>query len=205
MKRCLPELELLVPLLGPKLAERIASESGGWRSLSLYELESLGLSDEARQKVLALQALVRSTRPRLPVGKIGNVTDVARIYEGRIGGLEHEELLAVALDGQNRVLSEVPLASGGCGSLSVTPADVFRPLIRDGARAFVLVHNHPSGRPEPSADDVRMTRLVAQLAAVVGIELLDHVVVTTDDHRSIRELGIFESEGEMHEFSASKH
>ena len=86
-------------------------------------------------------------------------------------------MLAVALDGRNQVIAEIELSSGGLHGAAVTPADVFRPLIRCGASAFIVVHNHPSGDPTPSREDVAMTRALESVAALVGIQLLDHVIV----------------------------
>jgi DNA repair protein RadC len=86
-------------------------------------------------------------------------------------------MVAVALDGKLNLLAEIEIATGGHHGIAVTPADVFRPLIRSGASAFVLVHNHPSGDPTPSREDIAMTQAVVSVGVVVGIELLDHVIV----------------------------
>jgi DNA repair protein RadC len=69
------------------------------------------------------------------------------------------------------------VASGGIHGLHVAPRDVLRMALREAAAGFVLVHNHPSGDPAPSREDVTFTRMVAEAAAVVGVPMLDHVVV----------------------------
>jgi DNA repair protein RadC len=194
----LPELDLLVPLLGSTLAQIVASQPGGWRTLSLAELEAMGVSSSGTQKVLALQQLVCRGYPRLPANQLLGAEDVARCYEARLGGLETERLVVVALDGRCQLLGEFVVATGGCGSLSVTAADILRPLIRSGARATVLVHNHPSGDPTPSGDDVRMTRAAALAAHLVGLDLHDHIIVGArgGGWRSMRQLGLMEKEHE---------
>jgi len=103
-------------------------------------------------------------------------------------------VLALALDGRNHLLQELEVARGGIHSAALTPVDVFRPLIRAGARTFVLLHNHPSGDPAPSHEDVVMTRAVAHVGDIVGISLLDHVIVGArgGGWTSLFELGLIE-------------
>jgi DNA repair protein RadC len=127
--------------------------------------------------VLALQELVSRGYPEVPSGELVNAASVARAYGVRLAGLECEVVLGLALDGRNHLLQEIELARGGVHGAALTPVDVFRPLIRIGASAFILVHNHPSGDPTPSAEDVHMTRAVAAVGDVVGIGLLDHIVI----------------------------
>jgi DNA repair protein RadC len=74
--------------------------------------------------------------------------------------------------------------------MHVAPRDVLRVAVREAASAFVLAHNHPSGDPAPSEEDIAFTRAGAQAAAVVGTPLLDHVVVARRQSRSMLELGL---------------
>jgi DNA repair protein RadC len=180
-----PELELLVPVLGLTLAAIVASQPGGWRSLSLHELSGLGLSDEGVAKVIALQVLSRRSCPPLPTNRVLRPEDVAAVFVPRLGRLDTEHLVMIALDAKNHARGEFVVASGGCASLSVTPADVLRPALRAGAVSIIVVHNHPSGDATPSEDDLRMTLALADVAAVVGIQLVDHVVVARDGFRSL--------------------
>ena len=124
---------------------QIAGAPGGWRDLSRHELVALGLDRRAQNKGRALQELVRTGYPRLEPLQLANAASVARVYEARLGGLRTEIVLAVGVDGRNAFLREVELATGGRHGASLTPGDVMRPLIRAGASAFILLHNHPSG------------------------------------------------------------
>lgn len=171
-----PELPLLVAVLGRDVALRLAGQPGGWRTLSVQELTALGLENEVGT-VQALQELVRHGYPKLSKHRFTRSEHVAAVYTERLGGLDREVMVAVALDGKLSLLAEIEIASGGHHGIAVTPADVFRPLIRCGASAFVLVHNHPSGDPSPSREDITMTRAVVSVGEVVGIELVDHVIV----------------------------
>jgi DNA repair protein RadC len=104
--------------------------------------------------------------------------------------LTHEEVWLLCLDARNQVLTRRRIGVGGLHGCALTPKDVLRPAIRDGASAIVLVHNHPSGDPSPSTSDVQMTQVVASAARIVGLQLLDHVVVAAGGYASLYELGL---------------
>lgn len=172
-----PELVQLTTVLGREIALRMSTHPGGWRTLSIRELEALGLSDTNLNSVLALQDLVRRGYPELPRHRFARSEEVARVYEHRLGGFDREVMVAVALDGRMNVTAELELASGGHHGIAIAPPDIFRPLIRCGASAFVMVHNHPSGDPSPSREDISMTGALVSLADIVGVQLVDHVIV----------------------------
>lgn len=111
--------------------------------------------------------------------------DVATWASPRMGSLHHEELWLLALDGRGALRSERCVARGGLHGAAARPSDPVRTALRADASGFVLVHNHPSGDPTPSREDIVFTAHVAAAAAVVGVPLLDHVVVARDGHRCI--------------------
>jgi DNA repair protein RadC len=123
---------------------------------------------------------------------IGSFESVAAWARPRLAWLDHEEVWLLALDGRNGLKSAQRIAQGGLHGCALTPRDVLRPAVRDGASAFVLVHNHPSGDPAPSPEDVEMTRAVAIAADVVGVPLLDHVVIARGGAESLLDLGVLE-------------
>jgi DNA repair protein RadC len=172
-----PEVELMALLVGDAAARKVCSAPGGWRGLSQAELEQLRLRPRAKGVVLALQALVERPFLELPTGKLCDAAAVGAFYGERLGGLDHEVVIAVAIDGQNRVLGEFEVARGGRHGAAVTAADVLRPVIRATGSAFILVHNHPSGDPTPSADDIHMTKALRNAGLVLGVPLLDHIVI----------------------------
>ena len=110
----------------------------------------------------------------------------------RLAGLDHEEVWVLGLDGNNGLGSARRVAQGGMHGASLLPRDVLRPALRDGASAIVLVHNHPSGDPSPSPDDVEMTRALDRACRTVGISLLDHIIVPREGSESLLSLGVFE-------------
>lgn len=105
-------------------------------------------------------------------------------------GLDREHCLVVGLDTRNRVLGRALVSIGNVGHTFMTPREVFRDAIAMGATAILLAHNHPSGDPTPSTNDIAITADLAATGDVVNIPLLDHLVVgTPDDWTSMADLG----------------
>lgn len=115
--------------------------------------------------------------------------DVMRWAAPRLLPLNHEELWVLSLDARNGLRAADRVAQGGIAGCAVTPADALRPAVRNAAAAVVVVHNHPSGDPTPSHQDLLMTRQLAQACDVLGVALLDHVVVAKAGCTSIATLG----------------
>ena len=111
----------------------------------------------------------------------------------RLATLDHEELWALALDGRHGLRAARRVASGGIHGLHVGVRDVLRVVLKEAASAFILVHDHPSGDPSPSDEDVAFTRAVHRGAEAVGTPLLDHVVIARQRSSSMLELGMLGS------------
>jgi DNA repair protein RadC len=125
--------------------------------------------------------------PERPV--ISSPADVDRLLRGRIANLDRENFVAVLLNAKNEVIG-APLISVGTLSASlVHPREVFKPAIRASAASVVLVHNHPSGKVEPSPEDREATMRLEESAGILGIEVLDHVIVG-DGYYSMKEHGM---------------
>jgi DNA repair protein RadC len=180
-----------------RIAARLLEEAGGLVGLTRLGVGALearaGLDDLAAARIgaaleLGQRAAVRALGEEREV--IGRFESVVRWARPRLAALEHEEVWLLALDGQNGLKSSRLIAQGGLHGCALTPRDVLQPAVRDGASAIVLVHNHPSGEPGPSTQDVEMTRAVAAACDVVGIPLLDHVIVARGGATSLLELGV---------------
>ncbi|MCY2960451.1 MAG: DNA repair protein RadC [Planctomycetota bacterium] len=102
-------------------------------------------------------------------------------------GLDREEFHAFLLDTRHRLLRTAHISTGTLSTSLVHPREVYAAALREAAAAIVVVHNHPSGDPEPSAQDLEVTRRLVQVGALVGVPLLDHVVVGADRWVSLRE------------------
>lgn len=131
---------------------------------------------------LARQASVDAARCRTP---ITTSADVAAWATPQLASLAHEELWLLALDGRSHLRSARCIARGGLHGVSTRAGDVLRAALRSDASAFVLVHNHPSGDPSPSHEDIVFTRAVGAAARVVGIAMVDHVVVAASGFAAV--------------------
>ncbi|QQR91201.1 MAG: DNA repair protein RadC [Myxococcales bacterium] len=105
----------------------------------------------------------------------------------RLAHLQQEHLLALCLDTRLRLKRELPVAIGGLSSCSLRPADVFRPVLSEGASAVLLVHNHPSGDPKPSPEDEQFTHQVEKAGALLGISLVDHIIIGSEGYFSFND------------------
>lgn len=112
-----------------------------------------------------------------PPEKLGSAAAVAAWAVPRLASLAHEELWMLALDGRGHLRAARCVAKGGLHGAAVRVSDPLRAALRVDASAFVLVHNHPSGDPTPSREDIALTAHVAAAAQIAGVTLLDHVVV----------------------------
>jgi DNA repair protein RadC len=187
--------ELLAILLGGRdaavTARSILEPHGlaGLASAGLSELESIG-----RRRAACLLAAVElgrrvaSTWP--PEGwRIRAPADLAQRLVPAMGHLEREELRSVLLNTKNTVTGMVTVYAGNLAGSSVRVGEVFREAVRRQSAAMVVVHNHPSGDPSPSAEDLRITRELAEAGRLLDIELLDHLVIGHGRWVSLRALG----------------
>jgi DNA repair protein RadC len=129
-----------------------------------------------------------------PMVRMPDRTAVEEWAQPRLATFDHEELWLLALDGQHGLRAARRVASGGLHGLHVSARDPLRIALREGASAFVLVHNHPSGDPAPSQEDIAFTRTVEHAARVIGIPLLDHVVIARRRATSMLEVGLLEQD-----------
>jgi DNA repair protein RadC len=109
--------------------------------------------------------------------RLGDPEEVAGFVVPLIGGADREHCLAVLLDTKHRVLRTVTVSIGSIDHTFMTPHGIFRDALLGNAAAVVLAHNHPSGDPEPSRDDERVTRRLVEAGRLLGVEVLDHLVV----------------------------
>lgn len=100
-----------------------------------------------------------------------------------------EALVVLVLNTRKRILGHNLVALGSLDTCPVTPLHVFRPAIVLSAAGLILMHNHPSGDPEPSQADIKVTRDLIRAGELLKIQITDHIVIGTQSHKSLRELG----------------
>lgn len=119
-----------------------------------------------------------------PGVRVHSGREVACIVRNSVRSVRQEAFFAALLDARHRLLSLQLISIGSLDAAQVHPREVFGPAIRDGAAAVVVAHNHPSGDPTPSQDDVRVTERLRAVGTLLGIDVLDHVVVGSQRYYS---------------------
>lgn len=166
------------------VAERLARHVGGslarLAALDVGEMEAVpGVGTATASRVLAALELGRraASEELEPGTPVRGPDDVFRRMGPRLRDLPQEEFHAVLLNTRHRVVREVLVTRGILDASLIHPREVFRPAVAEGAAGVILVHNHPSGDPTPSAEDRAVTRQLGAAGRAVGIPVLDHVVV----------------------------
>ncbi len=156
----------------------------------LLELEGLGTTGAAR--LLAALELGRRVSTA-PVDARPHLSTPSAIHEWartRLLGSRREEFHVLCLNARNALVRTVRVAEGSVDQCHVDPREVFGPAISSRATSIVLVHNHPSGDPEPSAQDVALTRQLREGARLLCVRLLDHLVITERGYVSMLGRGL---------------
>jgi DNA repair protein RadC len=99
----------------------------------------------------------------------------------------------VLLDGKNKMIRDMVVSEGSLTASIVHPREVIKEAIKESAAAIILVHNHPSGDPAPSKDDIKITNRLVDACSIVGIRVLDHIVLGDDTHYSFLDEGLIQN------------
>jgi len=178
------------------LAQRIIAESGSLRGLMRRDLDSLltvrGLGPAKAIKLLASIELGKRIAQITPEerAQIRGPEDLAVLFQPMMVALEHEELRVAVLDTKHRLARVVTVYQGSVNSAQVRVAEVFREAVRANSPAIAIAHNHPSGDPTPSSADITLTAELARAAALLDIDLIDHLIIGDGRWVSLRRLGL---------------
>ncbi len=119
--------------------------------------------------------------------------DVFSHYQERLGSLKKEEFHVLLLDAKNRKLKDVRISEGSLTSSLVHPREVFVAVVRESAAAVILIHNHPSGDPAPSHEDLQLTRRLREVGELMGVHVLDHLIIGKGRYVSFVDDGYWEA------------
>lgn len=122
--------------------------------------------------------------------QITSPTDAANLLMLEMGHLEQEHLRVLLLDTKNRVLATPTIYKGNVNTSVIRIAEIFREAIRHNSTAVIVAHNHPSGDPTPSPEDVRVTRQITEAGKLLDIDVLDHLIIGRGRYISLRERGL---------------
>lgn len=177
------------------LANELLRRRGGLRGLAractgdLLGVDGIGPA-RAAQIVAALElgrrTLIPATGDRV---QLRSPRDAAAFLLPTYGARAVEQFGIVLLDSRGRVLRTSIIASGTLNATIVHPRDVYREAVLGTAASLVAFHNHPSGDPSPSVDDVELTRRLHAAGVLMGVELMDHIVLGDSEYCSLKEMG----------------
>lgn len=182
------------------LADALLARFGSLKALSdasveeLCALHGIGQAKAVRLAAAFELALRIGGRASCQAPLICSAEDVAGLLQSEMRALDREEFRCLLLDTKNRLIETHTVSIGHLSGALVHPREVFKAAIRRSSAALIVVHNHPSGDPTPSPEDIGVTRRLHQAGELLGIELLDHVVLGRDGFVSLRQLGYLGSE-----------
>jgi DNA repair protein RadC len=177
------------------LANQLLENSGGLHGMPRAGLDDLkrldGVGAAKAAQILAAIELGRRTLLRCPPARVqfGNPREVAAYLLPQFGSKPVEQFGVVMLDTKHRLLRTAIISVGTLDSSPAHPREIFREAASACAAAIVLFHNHPSGDPAPSRDDVQLTRRLIQAGELMGIDVIDHVILAETRYFSFRESG----------------
>lgn len=177
------------------LAEHLLSQTGGLKGLATMSLSQLtqikGIGPAKAVQLVAGLELGRRVTRTLPEEKIKiqSPNDVVDFVMDEMRYLSQEHFVCIFLDTKHCVIEKKCIFIGSLDAAVVHPREVFRAAISVSASAFICVHNHPSGDPSPSREDIEVTEMLYQASLTVGIDLLDHIIIGDSTFTSLKERG----------------
>lgn len=156
--------------------------------MSIIELEKIkGIKlAKACRIISSFEISKRVSCGKLNYLQIKKPTDVVKHYIPKLKDLKKENLIAVFLDKKNKIITDCIISIGTVDSSIAHPREIFKEAVKNSASSIILVHNHPSGDPMPSNEDILITKAIRESGELVGIPLLDHIIIGGDRWKSIK-------------------
>ena len=163
------------------MSNRLISQYGlkNLFSCSLKELQEIkGIGPSKAMQLLAMSELgKRHSQSKTPVKKISCAKDVFNLFNERLKNEKQENFYVLILNTQNIIIKEELISKGVLDSALLHPREVFKPAIKNSAKKLILVHNHPSGNPSTSQEDLNITKKLIEIGEILDIKVLDHVII----------------------------
>jgi DNA repair protein RadC len=179
-----------------QVGQRLLQEFGGLPGLHRADYDevchSYGIGPAKASQIKAAIELGRRLTVEAPEERptISSPADAAALVQYEMSALEQEELRVILLDTRNHVEDIIKVYRGSLNSSQVRIGELFKHAIRRNSAAIIIVHNHPSGDPSPSPDDIALTRGIVQAGRLLDIEVLDHLVIGQGRYVSLKERGM---------------
>ena len=178
--------------LSAKLLARFGGIAGIARAGFAEICTERGLGEAKAAQLKAALELGRRLLASQPEDRVAvrSPADVVNLLQAEMAHLEQEELRLVLLNTKNQVLSIPQLYRGNDNTSVVRVSELFRDAVRENCPALIVVHNHPSGDPTPSSDDVKITEQMIEAGKLLDIEVLDHIIIGQHGYISLKEKGL---------------
>jgi len=178
--------------VGQRLLQAFGGLAGLQRASFAEVCQQRGMGSAKAAQVKAAIELGNRLRLETPDEKpaIHSPADAAALVQYEMAGLTQEHLWVINLDTRNRLLNIEKVYVGSLNSSMVRVGELFKPAIQRNAASIIVVHNHPSGDPTPSPEDIALTKSIVQAGKLLDIELLDHLVIGQNKFVSMKERGL---------------
>ena len=179
-----------------QLADALLHKFNGLNGLAraslpeMMEVHGIGMAKaiEIKAALELGKRLAMSAQDAKP--QIKTPADAAQMLMLHMGLLDQEEVRTLLLDTRNRVMASHMIYKGSLNSASMRVSEVFKEAVRSNAAAIIIAHNHPSGDPSPSAEDIAVTKQLVGAGKMLDIEVLDHIVIAQNRYVSLKERGL---------------
>lgn len=179
-------------------AQRLLSKFGnlaGVANASLEELTQIkGIGPAKAAQIKAAAELSKRLESPADEGEkpaIKSPEDVAALVRSQLKGKKKEHFLLLCLDSRNRLINYRPVSMGSLDTSIVHPREVFKEAVASNAASVIFVHNHPSDDPEPSKEDIELTKRLVKAGEIMGIDVLDHIIVCDTTYLSLKAKNLF--------------
>ncbi len=179
-------------------AQRLLSRFGSLKGIASASIEELsqvrGVGPAKASQIKAAFELANRLEGYPELGKkpiVKTPDEVASLVRGRLRGKKKEHFLALLLDTRNQLIKVSEISVGSLDTSIVHPREVFKEAIAASAASVIFAHNHPSGDPQASEDDIGLTKRLAEAGEIVGIDVLDHIIVCDKEYQSLKGRGLF--------------
>jgi len=176
-------------------AQKLLTQFGSLQKLSEASIEELsaikGIGLAKASQIKAAFEIGRRLSTQTPSYKSKELTDPEKVYrlvKSKLKDYHKEHFYIIALNSRNHSIAEVSI--GSLNASIVHPREVFAEAIKNKAASVIFVHNHPSGDPEPSEDDLVLTKKLVESGKILGIEVMDHIIVVKNDFFSFKNKGL---------------